>query len=147
MKETKQKEEDGLSKIAEEYIAFEDFFVSQAHYKAKTPREMLQKISTLLKDLNGAEITCLYCRLCNLFNPYFHRFFVKFTCAEFDEAIDAAHKRRKKEEEKEGLIKWHPDYTTMRQDTKGSPEDEKIAKHLHYLSLYWDEWHLKLKQH
>ena len=135
MKTTKQKDENGLRNLAMRYVRLEDFFAHGAHGKAKTPQEMLKKLSILLKDLDSYELTCLYCLLFNIFEIHLSRALMEFSDAELDEAIDAAHTQIKKEEEKEGKFKWHPDYTTMRQDTKGSPEYKKIAKHYHFLSL------------
>ena len=89
---------------------------------------MLNACSTLLKDLDAGEIICLYWRLRILYETWINKVMEDFT--EIDKAIDAARKRREeleaKIEAKIGRKPLRPNYHTMRQDTKGSPEDEKM---------------------
>ncbi len=135
MKKPKQEEKEELIKIAEQYVDLENFFVSAANRtpKVKTPQEMLQKISTLLKDFDGFELFCLYCRIRTLIESYTCVFCSEFTDEELDREIDSAHKRNKGKEGKYELLKTPHDYKTMRQDTKGSPEDETMANFLRSL--------------
>ena len=120
-----------LESFADDYTCWEEQFAIKALFATeKTPRQVLNECSTILKDLDAGEIICLYWRLRILYETWINKVIGAFTDEEIDKAIDAAHKRREelaaKRKAKIGREPLHTGYNTMRQDTKGSPEDEKM---------------------
>lgn len=115
-----------LENFADQYTFWESQFDIHAEMAGVTPKMMLMKISVMLKGLSRDEILCLYWRLRTLCDTDLAKVGIgRFTDDELDRAIKDAHKKTDEFRAERGILVG-PEYRTMRQDTKDSPEDAKM---------------------